>query len=69
MEDPKNATHIEEVELLRLQVINLRLEAIAKERDAMVKALGDKYGAFQAVQGDGSIIRPPTPLAAVPEGA
>ena len=69
MEDPKNATHIEEVELLRLLNVNLRLDALTKERDAMVKTLGDKYGAFQAVQGDGSIIRPPTPLAAVPEGA
>ena len=53
MEDQKNATHIEEVELLRLLNVNLRLDALTKERDAMVKTLGDKYGAFQTVQADG----------------
>ncbi len=76
MEDTKNIEKVEEVELLRLQLIAFRLEASAKahntmaaQRDEMVKALTDKYGAFQSITEDGTIVRAPTPLQSVPEGA
>ncbi len=69
MNDPKTATHIEEVELLRLQLVNERIASLSKERDAMVKGLSGKYGEFASITSDGAIVRPPTPLASVPEGA
>ena len=67
MEDLKNATHVEEVELLRLQLVSERIAGLEKERQAMVKALLDKYGAFQSIGDGGVIVRPPAPLQSVPE--
>lgn len=67
MEDPKTATHIEEVELLRLQLVSERIAGLDKERQTMVKALLDKYGAFQSIGDGGMIVRPPAPLQSVPE--
>jgi hypothetical protein len=70
---------LDELELLRLQNINLRLDALvqahtalAKDRDAMVRELQAKYGKpgenFQ-IGSDGTILRPPSPLQSVPESA
>ena len=67
--DPKNATQIERVELLELTNITLRAQLLEQERQAAVKALAAKYGDFQSINGDGSIVRAPTPLQSVPEGA
>ena len=68
--DPKNATQIERVDLLEIQNINLRAQLLEQERQAAVKALNDKYGAFQSITNDGNIVRAPVPLASVPaEGA
>ena len=46
----------------RLTNIALRAQLLEQERQAAVKALAAKYGDFQSINGDGSIVRAPTPL-------
>ncbi len=67
MEDLKNATQLERVDFLELQNVNLRVAIVSKEREDIVKALLEKYGAFQSIGDGGVIVRPPAPLQSVPE--
>lgn len=67
--DPKTATKLEEVELLKLQNATLRLAIVTKEREDLARALFAKYGSpgeQLSFNDDGSIVRP-TPGDAAPK--
>ena len=72
MEDAKKATKLTEVEALKLQNVGLRLAMVTQERETLAKELMLKYGSEGErlnIDGEGNILRAPTPLVAVPEGA
>ncbi len=73
MSNPKEATTLEEIDMLRLKNLELREQLLAVERDALHRMLAGKYGSGDcalSVQPDGTIVRPllPPELVSLPSG-
>ncbi len=60
--DPKTATKLEEIDLLRLKVASMNLETATREKDAVLVAILVKYTGNPAgkigIGPDGTIVRP-----------